>query len=143
MQSGYYGKRIMNDSITVICGLILLVLAVVNPILINEHLKMRRADGFFLKFHAIVGWVFVLGFLGLFTYMVPRLGYIKDLPFFAVLHVYSGLIGLPLVLAKVLVARRYKNQSRSLPALGLMILVATLLTIVLSSGVAVSLSVAG
>jgi hypothetical protein len=122
------------DRLSPYLGVILMLIGIVNPILMYELLGRRAKSPSFRRVHRWLGWVFVAGFFGLFAYMLPRIAGLEKFPVFALLHAVVGLALVPFVMAKVLVARRYTAYASSMPWLGFLILVGTLIVIMLTAG---------
>jgi hypothetical protein len=115
-------------------SIILLGVGMVATILMFEVLGRHGANPSFRLIHRWLGRSFVFIFLIFLIYMLPRAAYFASLPIYEMLHALLGLALFPLVVAKVLVVRRYKSFMGSLPTLGFVILLDTFLIIMLSSG---------
>jgi len=119
-------------------GTALLLLAMVNAFLALEALTGERHGSKYLVWHRRIGRLFVIVFVGIFFLMLPRAAFFRDMPVSALMHSLSGFALLPLILSKILVARRYRFYSGALPSLGFLIVFFCYVTMVMS-GVLVTL----
>ncbi len=124
----------MNGILISILGVVLLVIGVVNTVLMFEVLGGPKGAKRLREIHRWVGWIFVVAFVLFFVFMLPRAAHLGSFPLFAVLHAFVGMTLLPIVIAKTLVARRYKSYMGYMPQLGFIILVGTFVIIMLSGG---------
>jgi hypothetical protein len=124
----------MKGVLISIVGVGLLVVGVVNAILMFEVLGGPKGAKSLREVHRWLGWIFVVVFVLFFIFMLPRAAHFGSFPVFAVLHAFVGMTLLPIVVAKPLVARRYKTYMGSMPELGFIILVGTFVLIMLSGG---------
>ncbi len=88
----------------------------------------RRAN--FLRLHRLGGYLFLSLFSVMFFYMNLRvLGVKHGLPLAVTLHTALAFLLVPLLLAKVLIARHYRRYSGTLLALGIAIFVSSFLLV--------------
>jgi ferredoxin-NADP reductase len=85
-----------------------------------------------IALHRVVGYLFVIVFCIMAYSMSQRLagsGITGDLPAYLVLHIVLVFVLVPLLLLKILIARRYKQSQSSLKALGITIFVISFLLV--------------
>ena len=88
----------------------------------------RRAT--FLRLHRLGGYLFLALFSMMFFYMNLRVFGVKHgLPFAITLHTALAFLLVPILLAKILIARHYKRYSGTLLALGMAIFIVSFLLV--------------
>ena len=119
----------MSESLAIVAGIIFVTLAAVNVIVMLEASQTSR-DGRtrtrLIAVHRVGGYLFVILFCIMAYSMSQRLagsGITSHLPMSLVLHIVLVLALVPLLLLKLLMARRYKQSHSSLKALGIAIFV--------------------
>lgn len=117
---------------SILVGTALLVMAIVNAFLMLEALAAKHQGSTFFVWHRRLGAIFVIVFLGIFFLMLPRAAFLRDMPVSALTHALAGLALLPLVLCKLLVARRYRLYKAALPSLGFLIVFFCYITMAMS-----------
>lgn len=120
--------------ISLILGVSLAGLGIVNTLLMFETLGRRGAPGSLRSLHRWLGRIFVFVAVAQFVYMVPRIGHIGQFSFSQTFHAVLGLTLLPMIVWKILIVRRYKSYMGILPALGFTIMVVTFVAIALTAG---------
>ncbi len=126
-----------------IVGIVLLALGIVNTVLMCEVLGRKGAPNSYRLIHRWLGRIFVVAALGTFIYMFPRAAHLGQFPPHAVFHAFAGLALVPLVIAKYLVAARYRSFSVTMLGLGFAILTCLFIAIMLASGHAVAEKIFG
>ena len=131
----------MNTSVTTILGLIFLLVACANTVLMGklwgypfDHAtKKSEAPRSWMLVHRATGYVYLAIYLVIMTEMVPRLfHYQVELPARTVAHIVLGItIGFILVI-KISILRWFRHFEEAMPALGLTLLLCTVLLISLS-----------
>ncbi len=121
-------------SLSVTLGIVLFLIGTANAVIMFEVLGRKGAPAGFRSLHRWLGRVFALGVIGFFIYMFPRAAHFGSFNAAQVCHAVLGTALVPLVVAKFLVARRYKAYWSSFPELGFVMLVVTFIAIVLTSG---------
>jgi hypothetical protein len=114
-------------------GLGLLILGIINTALMCEVLGRKGGSKNHRSTHRWLGRIFLVITLVLFVYMFPRAAHFGKFPTFAVFHAVAGMALGVLVVAKYLIAVRYKSYVSSLPTFGFAILLITFIVIFLSS----------
>src|SRR5580700_9225670 len=119
----------MSESLAIVAGIIFVTLAAVNVIVMLEASQPSR-DGRtrtrLIAVHRVGGYLFVILFCIMAYSMSQRLagsGITSHLPTYLVLHIVLTLFLVPLLLLKLLMARRHKQSHSSLKALGIAIFV--------------------
>jgi len=120
--------------ISLISGVSLIVLGIVNTALMFETLGRRGGPNILRPLHVWLGRIFVFMAVVLFIYMIPRIANINQFSPYATSHAVLGLSLLPLAVWKWLIATRYKSYMGSLPALGFTIMVVTFAALMLTCG---------
>ncbi|MDQ1240000.1 MAG: hypothetical protein QG577_2186 [Thermodesulfobacteriota bacterium] len=116
----------------------LLIMGTINTVLMLETMGRKRQGPGYFSAHRWLGRAFAVVFLGVFIFMLPRAAFLNDMPVSALVHALSGLTLLPLVLCKVLLARRYRLFHETLPSFGFLIVFFCYTTIIMS-GILVTL----
>lgn len=112
-----------------VAGVVFVALAAANVVLMLEASQpSRKADARarLITAHRVGGYLFVIFFCIMAYGMSQRLagsGITGHLPTYLVLHIALALLLAPLILVKVLVARRYKQSQSMLKALGIVIFI--------------------
>jgi len=119
-------------------GIALLVMGTINAVLMLETIGRKRQGPGYFSAHRWLGRAFALVFLGMFIFMLPRAAFLNDMPVPTLVHTLSGLTLLPLVLCKVLLAKRYRLFHATLLSFGFLI-VFFCYTAIIMSGVLVTL----
>src|SRR6202051_5285732 len=116
---------------TIVAGVAFATLAAINVVMMLEASHPSRNGTTrtrLIALHRAGGYLFVI-FFGIMAYiMSQRLagsGLTSHLPTHLVLHIVLALVLVPLLLLKILIARRYKHSHSSLKALGITIFVAS------------------
>src|SRR5579871_3334815 len=119
----------MPNAVAVVAGIAFVTLAAVNVVLMLETSRPSReatARARLITAHRVGGYSFVILFCIMAYSMSQRLagsGITGHLPTYLVLHIVLALSLVPLLLLKVLVARRYRQSQSMLKALGIAIFV--------------------
>gem|GEM_PF-2053540 len=113
-------------------GTALLSVASVNGFLMLETTGRKPTGEGFRRAHKWLGWLYVVLFAFLFIAMFPRVSFLEGMHPATLCHVVSGFSLLPLLLVKILVARRYRLLYASLSTLGFLVLYFTYMTVVTS-----------
>ena len=127
----------MQPPFTLALGGIFILLAAAN-----SYLMLRRAPdsspaarAWRVRAHRFIGYLFILLYCTMTYFMVLRLkGLPDELPPRILLHASLALILLPLLVAKVVVARYYKGQTATLRILGSLIAGISFLLVIMSVG---------
>jgi ferredoxin-NADP reductase len=123
------GRKIMSGISDMLAGIAFVVLAAANVAVMLEarrHMGDGAATSRLIAAHRIVGYSFVILFCIMTYSMSQRLagvGITGHLPTYLVFHIVLVLILVPLLLLKIVIARRYKQSQSSLKALGVAIFV--------------------
>jgi ferredoxin-NADP reductase len=119
----------MSDVAGMLAGIIFVVLAAMNVVVMLEARQPMRDSATtnrLFVIHRIVGYLFVSLF-GVMAYSMCQklagVGITGHLPVYLVIHIMLVLVLVPLLLLKILMARRYKQSRSSLKALGVAIFV--------------------
>src|SRR6202789_3194454 len=116
-------------------GIAFVILAATNVVVMLEITRpSRRATSRsrLIALHRVSGYLFVILFCIMAYSMSQRLtgsGITGDLPAYLVLHIVLVFVLVPLLLLKILIARRYKQSHSSLKALGITIFVISFLLV--------------
>jgi hypothetical protein len=112
-----------------LAGIIFVVLAVTNVVIMLEARRPMRDGAATNRLSAvrrIVGYLYVI-LLCILTYSMSQklagVGITGHLPTYLVFHIALVLVLVPLLVLKILIARRYKQSQSSLKALGVAIVV--------------------
>jgi hypothetical protein len=114
---------------TIVAGIAFVTLAATNVVVMLEAsrpLRSGKMKSRLMAAHRVGGYLFVILFCVMAYSMSQRLvgaGITGHLPTHLVLHVVLALVLAPLLLLKILIARRYKQSHSSLMALGTAIFV--------------------
>src|ERR1700733_15963562 len=125
----------MSHSSDVFSGIAFVTLAAASVVVMLEasrpsHNVTTRSR--LIALHRVAGYLFVIVFCIMAYSMSQRLagsGITGDLPAYLVLHVVLVFVLVPLLLLKILIARRYKQSHSSLKALGITIFVISFLLV--------------
>lgn len=121
----------MPNVLTIVGGVVFVAVAAANVVLMLETSRPSRkaaARARLITAHRVGGYLFVIFFCIMAYGMSQRLagsGITGHLPTYLVLHIALALLLAPLILLKVLVARRYKQSQSMLTALGIAIFITT------------------
>ena len=121
-------------SLSVTLGIVLFLIGTANTVIMFEVLGRKGTPGSFRSLHRRLGNVFALGVIGFFIYMFPRAAHFGSFNPIQTVHAVLGTALVPLIVAKFLVARRYKAYWGAFPELGFIMSVVTFIVILLSSG---------
>jgi ferredoxin-NADP reductase len=119
----------MPNVLTIVAGVFFVAIAAANVVLMLESSQPTRkatARARLIAAHRVGGYLFVIFFCIMAYSMSQRLagsGITGHLPTYLVLHIALALLLAPLILLKVLVARRYKQRQSMLKALGIVIFI--------------------
>ena len=119
----------MSEILAIVAGITFVTLAAVNMIAMleaSQPSRNGRTRTLLITVHRVGGYLFVILFCIMVYSMSQRLagsGITSHLPIYLVLHVVLVLVLVPLLLLKILVARRYKQGHSLLKALGIAIFV--------------------
>jgi ferredoxin-NADP reductase len=122
----------LSDTFT---GISFVILALANVVVMLETLRPSRkvtTRSRLVALHRVGGYLFVILFCIMTYSMSQKLtgsGITGDLPAYLVLHITLVFLLLPLLLVKILIARRYKQSHSSLKALGITIFVISFLLV--------------
>jgi ferredoxin-NADP reductase len=125
----------MSHSSDVFSGIAFVTLAAASVVVMLEasrpsHNVTTRSR--LIALHRVAGYLFVIVFCIMAYSMSQRLagsGITGDLPAYLVLHIVLVFVLVPLLLLKILIARRYKQSQSSLKALGITIFVISFLLV--------------
>jgi hypothetical protein len=119
----------MPNVFMLVAGVVFVALAAANVVLMLETSRPSRkaaARARLITAHRVGGYLFVI-FFSIMAYSMSQrlagLGITGHLPMYLVLHITLALLLAPLILLKVLVARRYKQSQSMLKALGIAIFI--------------------
>src|ERR1700677_1592753 len=116
-------------------GIAFVILAAANVVVMLEASRPSRnatTRSRLIALHRVGGYGFVILFCIMVYSMSQRLagsGITGDLPTYLVLHIVLVFVLVPLLLLKILIARRYKQSRSSLKALGITICVVSFLLV--------------
>jgi hypothetical protein len=119
----------MSNVVAIVAGIVFVTVAAFNVVLMLETFRPSRKGTVrsrLITAHRIGGYSFVILFCIMVYSMSQRLagsGITGHLPTYLVLHIVLVLSLVPLLLLKVLVARRYRQSQSMLKALGIAIFV--------------------
>jgi uncharacterized membrane protein len=125
----------MSHISDIVTGIAFVTLAAANVVVMLEAPRPSRkvtTRNRLIALHRVVGYLFVILFCIMAYSMSQRLtgsGMTGDLPTYLVLHIVSVFVLVPLLLLKILIARRYKQSHSSLKALGITIFVISFLLV--------------
>lgn len=111
----------MQPPLTLVLGGVFVLLAAVNSyLMLRRSRDSNPASGLWrIRAHRIIGYLFIFLYCTITYFMVLRLkGLPDELSPRNLIHALLGVILLPLLLAKVVVARYYKSQTAILKTLG-------------------------
>ena len=118
----------MSEILAIVAGITFVTLAAANVVVMleaSQPSRNGRTRTLLIAVHRVGGYLFVILFCIMAYSMSQRLagsGITSHLPMYLVLHIVLVLVLVPLLLLKILVARRYK-QGPLLKALGIAIFV--------------------
>jgi ferredoxin-NADP reductase len=119
----------MSNILAIVAGVVFVTLAAANVVLMLEASQPSRSITTrtrLIAVHRASGYLFVI-LLCMMAYSMSQrlagLGITGHLPTHLVLHIALVLVLVPLLLLKILIARRYKHSHSSLKALGVTIFV--------------------
>src|ERR1700685_3398694 len=119
----------MSEILAIVAGITFVTLAAVNVIVMleaSQPSRNGRTRTRLIAVHRVSGYLFVILFCIMAYSMSQRLagsGITSHLPMYLVLHIVLALFLVPLLLLKLLMARRHKQSHSSLKALGMAIFV--------------------
>src|SRR6201996_3686348 len=119
----------MSNISTIVAGIAFCALAGANVVVMLEASQASRNGTTRIRLiaaHRVGGYLFVILFCVMAYSMSQKLaglGVTGHLPIYLVLHIVLVLVLVPLLLLKILIARRYKQSHSSLKALGVAIFV--------------------
>jgi glycine betaine catabolism B len=122
----------ISDTFT---GIAFVILAAANVVVMLEASRPSRnltTRNRLIALHRVGGYLFVIMFCIMAYSMSQRLagsGITGDLPAYLVLHIVLVFVLVPMLLLKILMARRYKQSQSSLKALGITIFVISFLLV--------------
>jgi ferredoxin-NADP reductase len=122
----------ISDTFT---GIAFVILAAANVVVMLEVSRPSRevtTRNRLIALHRVGGYLFVILFCVMAYSMSQKLtgsGITGDLPAYLVLHIVLVFVLLPLLLLKILIARRYKQSHSSLKVLGITIFVISFLLV--------------
>ena len=125
----------MSHISDIFTGIAFVILAAANVVVMLEASRPSRkltTRNRLVAFHRVGGYLFVILFCIMAYSMSQKLsgsGITGDLPAYLVLHIALVFVLLPLLLLKILIARRYKQSHSSLKALGITIFVISFLLV--------------
>ena len=119
----------MSDNSDMLAGIAFVMLAATNVVVMLEarsSMHDSTATNRMIAIHRIVGYLFVILFC-IMTYSMSQklagVGITGHLPTYLVFHIVLVFTLVPLLLLKIVIARRYKQSQSSLKALGVAIFV--------------------
>src|ERR1700747_1226280 len=119
----------MSNISAIVAGVIFVALAAANVVMMLEASQISRSPAArtrLIAAHRAGGYLYVTLFCTMVYGMTQRLagvGITGHLPTYLVLHIVLVLFLIPLLLLKILVVRRYRQNQSVLKALGIMIFV--------------------
>ena len=125
----------MSHISDIFTGIAFVALAAANVVVMLEASRPSRsvtAKSRLIALHRVGGYLFVILFCIMAYSMSQKLtgsGITGDLPAYLVLHIALVFVLLPLLLLKILIARRYRQSHSSLKALGITIFVISFLLV--------------
>src|SRR6202453_4395736 len=125
----------MSHISDIFSGIAFVILAAANVVVMLEASRPSRnatTRSRLIALHRVGGYLFVILFCIMVYSMSQRLtgsGITGDLPAYLMLHIVLVFVLVPLVLLKILIARRYKQSHSSLKALGVTIFVISFLLV--------------
>jgi len=125
----------MSHISDIVTGIAFVTVAAANVVVMLEASRPSRgvtARSGLIALHRVGGYGFVILFCIMVYSMSQRLagsGITGDLPTYLVLHIVLVFVLVPLLLLKILIARRYKQSRSSLKALGITIFVISFLLV--------------
>jgi uncharacterized membrane protein YozB (DUF420 family) len=123
------GVESMSGISDMLAGIAFVVVAATSVVVMLEARRSVRGSATtnrLIVVHRIVGYLFVILFCIMAYSMSNKLagvGITGHLPTYLVVHIVLALVLVPLLLLKILIARRYKQSQSSLKALGASIFV--------------------
>ncbi|HWC16121.1 MAG TPA: FAD-binding oxidoreductase, partial [Terriglobales bacterium] len=127
----------MQPPLTLVLGVLFVLLAGVNCYLMlrSDRHSNLAAQAAGVRAHRLIGYLFTFLYFVMTYHMVLRLkGLSDELSPRNVIHASLALILLPLLLAKIVVARNYKRQKTTLKILGLSIAGISYLLVIVNLG---------
>jgi ferredoxin-NADP reductase len=127
----------MQPPLTLVLGALFVLLAGVNSYLMlrGGRVSTDAARAWRVRAHRVIGYLFTFMYCVMTYHMVLRLkGLSDELSPRNVIHASLALILLPLLLAKITVARHYKSQTTILRILGLSIVGISYLLVIINLG---------
>lgn len=127
----------MQPPLTLVLGAVFLLLAAINPYLILRESTDSTASArlWRLRAHRLIGYTFIFLYCTISYHMVLRLkGLTDELSVRNLAHASLALILVPLLVAKVVVARYYRAQKMSLKVLGWSIAGVSYLIVIINAG---------
>ena len=127
----------MQPPLTLVLGAVFLLLAAINPYLMLREAKhsTARARQWQLRAHRLIGYSFIFLYCTITYHMVLRLkGLSDELSPRNLVHASLALILVPLLVAKITVARYYRAQTLALKVLGWSIAGISYLIVTISAG---------
>jgi ferredoxin-NADP reductase len=125
----------MSHISDIFTGIAFVILAAANVVVMLEASRPSRnatTRSRLIALHRVGGYLFVILFCIMVYSMSQRLtgsGITGDLPTYLVLHIVLVFVLVPLLLLKILIARRHKQSHSSLKALGVTIFVISFLLV--------------
>jgi ferredoxin-NADP reductase len=125
----------MSHISDIFTGIAFVILAAANVVVMLEASRPARkvtTRSRLIALHRVGGYLFVILFCIMAYSMSQKLtgsGITGDLPAYLVLHIVLVFVLVPLLLLKILIARRYKQSHSSLKALGITILLISFLLV--------------
>jgi len=119
----------MSNISAIVAGVIFVALAAANVVMMLEASQLSRSPAArtrLISAHRAGGYLFVTLFCTMVYGMTQRLagvGITSHLPTYLVLHIVLVLFLIPLLLLKILLVRRYRQNQSALKALGIAIFV--------------------
>lgn len=123
----------MEKWLSVSAGFGLVMVAGINALIMFEVLTQHLPNSY-RKAHRWLGWLVVCTFMIFFFYMLPRAAYFTAIYPHDIIHASLAFALFPVLVAKVLVVRRYTSYVGSLTTVGFFIFVALFVLIMLTGG---------
>ena len=130
-------RKLMQPPFTLALGGMFMLLAIANACLMlrGRQTATPAAYAWRARTHRFIGYLFLFIYCTMMYFMVLRLKGVSDeLPPRILIHAFLALMLLPLLVAKVIVARYYKDKTAVLSILGLLITGLTSLLVIMSVG---------
>lgn len=137
-----FEEQRLSHALSLTLGVVFVVLAVAavilqawlwNPKYWDPVAKKSNAPPTWMRVHRIVGYAYALIYFVMMWHMVPRLwGYAIELPARTVAHAIAAIIIGCVLSTKIAILRWFRHFEEAMPALGMVLLVSTVVLVALS-----------